>query len=114
MSRWAQRNPERFNALWRRWYRKNPKRKYAWQKRRRAEIRQWFEALRATKSCECCGERTPECLQFHHRDRATKLIEVSKAVARAWRKERIRAEIAKCVVLCANCHLKHHWEERRQ
>lgn len=23
-------------------------------------------------------------------------------------------EMAKCIVLCANCHLIHHWEERQR
>jgi hypothetical protein len=53
-----------------------------------------------------------ECLQFHHIDPGTKEIELSTAISRGWSKKRILAEVAKCIVLCANCHLKHHWREQ--
>ena len=112
MSRWNQRNRERFNQQWRRWYAKNAKRKRGWQRRRREGIRRWWLELKATKRCERCGESALECLHFHHRDPAEKDLDLSLAIARGWAKERILAEIAKCEVLCANCHMKHHWEER--
>jgi transcription elongation factor Elf1 len=115
MPTWAQKSPsnrKRFNENWRKWYRENRERKIAWQKRRREELRAWFRDLKTTKSCARCGERTVECLQFHHRDPSEKLFDVSDIIAR-WSRERILVEIAKCDVLCANCHLKHHWEARR-
>ena len=36
---------------------------------------------------------------------------ISDAVRLAWSKKRILAEAAKCEVLCANCHAKHHAAE---
>jgi hypothetical protein len=65
------------------------------------------------ESCELCGECAPECLHFHHIDPAKKEITLSAAVANGWARERILAEMAKCRVLCANCHLEHHCDERR-
>jgi hypothetical protein len=109
---WAKRNPEAFNAAWRRWYRANADRKIEWQMRRRREIRQWFVEFKAAKQCEQCGEASPECLHFHHVDPTRKEISVAQAVARAWSRERILKEVAKCRVLCANCHFKLHWDER--
>lgn len=102
----------RQNELWREWYARNAQRKYEWEARRRLEIRQWWRELKATKSCETCGEGSPECLHFHHRDPAQKAFEISDAVSRGWSRERILCELAKCRVLCANCHLKLHWDER--
>lgn len=103
------RDRDTFNAAWRRWYRDNAKRKIAWQARRRDDIRAWWAAFKATKACESCGERAPECLQFHHDDPKTKRLTLADAVERGWSKERILDEVAKCRVLCANCHFKHHW-----
>ena len=100
------------NAAWRRWYRDNAKRKMAWQRRRKLEIRAWWTELKSSKRCERCGEADPDCLQFHHLDPTTKEVTVSRAVAGAWSRERILAEVAKCEVLCANCHLKLHWEAK--
>lgn len=59
-----------------------------------------------------CGENHPAALQFHHVDRNTKSIEVSTALRRGWSIARIQLEIDKCVVMCANCHLKLHWNEK--
>jgi hypothetical protein len=101
-----------FNAAWRRWYQKNASRKIAWQARRREELRRWWHDFKATKQCEVCAESAPECLQFHHIDPEQKEIEISAALVNGWSRDRILLEAAKCRVLCANCHLKHHWNER--
>ena len=100
------------NAAWRKWYRTNAQRKLSWQKRRRGEIRVWWRELKATKTCERCGETDPDCLQFHHRDHASKEMTLASGVGSALSRDRILAEVAKCEVLCANCHLKHHWDAK--
>ncbi len=106
------RDRDTFNAAWRRWYAKNAKRKQAWQTRRRRELRAWWLAIKATKRCVRCGETAAECLHFHHLDPTTKKFEVSVGVGQGWSRKLISAEMAKCIVLCANCHLIHHWDER--
>jgi hypothetical protein len=103
---------DQYNASWRKWYAKNAAKKRAWEKRRRRELRSWWNELKATKRCERCGEAAPECLHFHHRDPHEKELELSQAVANGWPKERILAEAEKCDILCANCHGKLHWDER--
>jgi transposase-like protein len=54
--------------------------------------------------CLLCGyDRSVAALQFHHLDRTTKEFHISRhGVARSL--ARARAEAAKCVLLCANCH----------
>jgi hypothetical protein len=55
-------------------------------------------------SCVLCGyDRFPGALQFHHLDPAAKSFALSvQGVARSL--EKARAEAAKCVLMCANCH----------
>lgn len=52
--------------------------------------------------CVECGESDPVVLEFNHlRDKET---DVSLAISGAWSLKRLANEIAKCEVLCANCH----------
>jgi hypothetical protein len=54
--------------------------------------------------CALCGyDRWPGALHFHHRDPSLKTFGVSQG---GFTKsiERLRAEAAKCVLLCSNCH----------
>jgi hypothetical protein len=74
---------------------------------RREQMREYKSKL----SCILCSEVHPACLDFHHVDPSTKLIEVSKAVHLCWSWERIMAEVNKCIVLCKNCHAKQHYED---
>jgi transposase-like protein len=57
-------------------------------------------------SCVACGyDAFTPVLQFHHVDRATKRFHLGReGVTRSL--ERARAEAAKCVLLCANCHVE--------
>ena len=62
------------------------------------------EFKRSCEGCVLCGEKEPVSLDFHHLDPKAK----DGAVARQPSIARVLAEIAKCVVLCANCHRKVH------
>jgi transposase len=70
--------------------------------RRRAAIRaQVIEE--AGGCCAVCGyARNSAALQFHHLDPATKDFTLRNGDTRSL--ARMRAEAAKCVLLCANCH----------
>ncbi|HSW89297.1 MAG TPA: hypothetical protein VLH19_00290 [Patescibacteria group bacterium] len=75
---------------------------------RRDKIAAWLKEYRSTLSCEICGESTTACLDFHHRNKETKIISVSMFWQKGWGIERIKTEIDKCIVVCANCHRKIH------
>ena len=68
--------------------------------------------LRAVKLmgsvCHGCGLSFPARLfEFHHVDARTKDFSISAdGILRKWAK--IEAELAKCVLLCANCHRETH------
>jgi len=78
---------------------------------RKREIIEWFDDYKSTLKCEGCGFKHPAVIKFHHLDPSKKDLDVSTAVRRHnWCKERILLEIAKCKVLCGNCHDILHWE----
>lgn len=57
-------------------------------------------------ACKICGyNRSVRALQFHHLDPATKLFSLSDK-ARSYSLERQRSEAAKCILVCANCHME--------
>lgn len=63
--------------------------------------------------CQKCDETHPATLQFHHLDPSTKSFSINRAVMKCRSWDEIESEIEKCIVLCANCHAKLHYEERR-
>ncbi len=77
------------------------------------EIATWFNNLKSTLICTECSENDPGCLVFHHVDPATKKATVASMVRSKSSMQEILDEIAKCVVLCSNCHLKLHRDARR-
>jgi len=79
---------------------------------RRLAIREWFSEFKSVLKCEICGEDHPSTFDFHHIDPSIKEMTVSKAVYEGYSISKIKKEIEKCQVFCANCHRKHHWEER--
>ena len=69
------------------------------------------QAFKATLSCSKCGFSHPVALDFHH---VFKLAHKSvNKLAQQGLYKQARAEIKKCIVLCANCHRIHHHEEKK-
>ena len=58
--------------------------------------------------CKWEGEFKPVQLQFHHRDPSTKKYKVAFMVCRNHTLKSIMEEIAKCDVVCGNCHAAMH------
>jgi hypothetical protein len=85
----------------------------AGRRRYKAEAKRQGKALLsaylATHPCVDCGEKDPIVLAFHHRNPAEKLGAVVDLITRLQSNRTVLlAEIAKCDVLCANCHLRRH------
>lgn len=77
-----------------------------------AKRKQRLRDLKAGLACKRCGFNDPRALDFHHRDPADKAFQIS---TKAWQvsEERLMAEVAKCDVLCANCHRIEHYDDAR-
>lgn len=64
--------------------------------------------------CVGCGESDVVVLDFDHIDPKTKSLGISRMSASMhFSLDRIRAEMAKCQVLCANCHRRKTHKERQ-
>lgn len=66
--------------------------------------------IKSERGCAECGEQDPVVLQFHHRDPSQKKFNVAQPGTSS--EARLLAEIEKCDVLCASCHLRHHAREK--
>ena len=66
----------------------------------------WLRQYKSDKCCSKCGETNSATLCFHHL--GEKSYCVSDLVVKGFAIARIEAEIAKCEILCANCHRKEH------
>lgn len=66
----------------------------------------YIKAYLLSHLCIKCGEKDPVVLDFHHK-RGLKKLAISNMVA-SYSITCIQHEIAKCVVLCANCHRREH------
>jgi hypothetical protein len=115
--KWKLENAEKMKEYRREWYYKNreaeqQKARIRNKKQRKektdynSRLIKWYKEYKSTLKCSRCPESDSRCLDFHHKDGEKKELEVSLAARRGWAKERLLKEIAKCEVLCANCHRK--------
>ncbi len=73
------------------------------------ENRQRLGEFLADKSCEDCGNNNKVVLDFDHREGEEKKGNIADLVNR-WCWDRLEGEIAKCDIVCANCHRIRTWE----
>ena len=69
-----------------------------------AQIREYVDNVKR-KGCSSCGyDRCLSALEFHHVDSDEKITNISAMGSLP----RIKAELPKCILLCANCHRELH------
>lgn len=78
----------------------------------RRVIREYVYNYLKARSCVICGEADPACLEFDHLDPTRKRFNISQAIRNRFNIKAIKREIAKCQILCANCHRKKNAEEQ--
>ena len=96
------------------WHQRNKERRVARVHERKRKLWEFYNQLKAEAKCVKCGETHLATLQFHHINPEQKEFILAEAVHRGFSKERIQKEIAKCEVLCANCHAKEHYDWARK
>lgn len=76
--------------------------------KRKESLYIWYNTIKRENGCNICDENEPCCLVFHHIEENNKEYNISEMVARGHGVEKIREEMNKCSILCANCHRKWH------
>ncbi len=74
-------------------------------KKSKQEKRDFVSNLKLKLGCSKCGyKKCARALHFHHLDKATKSFEISWATFKGISIQKLNEEIAKCQLLCSNCH----------
>lgn len=101
------RNRAEAAAYMRRWRKNNPTERHKVNQR----LREWRQRIKAMirkakdKPCQDCHVAYPwYVMDFDHLPGNIKLAVPSRLVKTGWSVRKIRAELAKCDVVCANCH----------
>ena len=83
--------------------------KSCWNKQTYQSARDKLDLLISERggACECCGyNKCFEALHWHHIDPSEKEFSIGKH--RGSNIEKLRQEVSKCQLLCANCHAETH------
>lgn len=83
------------------------------QKRQATWRRRFLLTYKLEHACIRCGEDHMACLEFHHRVPAEKKFEITSPKAMSVHYGVFKREFEKCDLLCANCHRKIHYGDRR-
>jgi hypothetical protein len=97
----------------RKWYEENKAKHITYVRNRDKKIKLWLKEYKKTLRCEICEENHPACLDFHHIDPNKKDFALGR-INKFLSIKLLQNEIAKCKVLCSNCHRKEHYEQKEK
>lgn len=81
-------------------------------RRRRYRLKEKAVEYKGGK-CEICGyDKCIDALEFHHKNPDEKDFGISSGETRSWGK--IKKELDKCIMLCANCHREIHSHDNKK
>lgn len=76
---------------------------------RRQKIKQLIQDSK--ERCAKCGDTRAYVLDYHHKNPEEKDFTIGNTKNNSLKSN--KNEIAKCVVLCSNCHREFHWLEKQ-
>ena len=95
-----------------RWYENNKDKCLVNIYKRRREKREYIDKIKDVP-CADCGNRFPPCvMDFDHRDKKIKFKNISQMLVESL--SRIKLEIKKCDIVCANCHRIRTWKRKNK
>lgn len=76
------------------------------------KYRQWLINYKRNHKCSICGITDYRVLEFHHLNKKDKEFSIGTIFCNHCGFKRLRKEMKKCFIVCANCHRILHYEER--
>lgn len=70
------------------------------------ELRRWTDSLKDSPCIDCDLRYPPYVMHWHHRDPLTKTVSVGRLRSTGANKQKILDEVAKCDLVCSNCHME--------
>jgi len=67
-------------------------------------IKTLYLQLKSAPCTDCGGVFDPVCMEFDHLPQFTKVRNVSQMISQQAPRETVLKEIAKCELVCSNCH----------
>lgn len=113
--RWASENRDRVNAAARTYRARRYAEHGEWRDAgpKAALMREWMIELKSKPCADCGGRFAVCCMDFDHRPGTAKSHNVGSMFAHHYGRELIEAEVAKCDLVCANCHRIRTRDRRR-
>lgn len=78
-------------------------------RKRRVDLREWIQQLKSVPCMDCQQTYPWYVMDFDHRGEDEKLGDISRMISNGVAEEMLKTEIAKCDVVCANCHRARTW-----
>lgn len=94
---------------WTRWRLKNTVKLAQDRRLQKESLYNWYLSLKSGPCTDCNKILIPEVMEWDHLPEYTKSIMLSEAVKRRWARTSILKEIAKCELVCPNCHRYRTW-----
>ena len=94
------------------WASRNPEKAAESKRKTQQAILRFIREDKESKGCASCGIKDWRVLDYDHIDPSTKEFTIGRAPGGGVSRPRLVAEIAKCQVLCANCHRIKTYENR--
>ena len=94
------------------YHRRTRARRIAQKRRYHSELVRWYRALKDAPCSDCGGRFHHSAMAWDHRPSERKKFDVRNMVRKTHSKRQILQEIAKCDLVCANCHAVRSFRRR--
>ncbi len=103
---WARKNRKRINRKMREYRARRFAKDGYWRESGpvAAALKKWYETIKSQPCTDCGGSFPICCMDFDHRIGTKKSYCVGTMVAHHYSMNLIEKEVAKCDLVCANCH----------